>query len=186
MARGLINYINIDAPDSDYPDGRVRNNNGSGNGTPLTELELGDYHQFFAKMMREAGITPNGLPDNEYTGHQYFDALRKAAPRYKSYVATIHQSGSSAPVATIIDNDIGNIVWTRTGPGVYVATLSGAFTSGKFFINCPSITPAALGFIGVNPINPHSFNLLTYDFAGNQADGIISSLGVPLEVRVYH
>lgn len=75
MARGLQNYPNIDGPDSDYPDGRIKDNDGSGNGTPINEFTNGDLQQFFAKMMREANISPNGLPDSEYIGFQYFEAF---------------------------------------------------------------------------------------------------------------
>lgn len=75
MARSLENKTNVDAPDSDYPYGRIRNNNGTGNGTPVNEQVYGDFHQFFAKLLAEAGITPNELPDNAYSGFQYFEAL---------------------------------------------------------------------------------------------------------------
>ncbi len=75
MAIGLQNTDNVDAPDSDYPFGKVRDNDGSGNGTPANTKTLGDFHQFFAKILDAAGIVANGLPDNDYSGFQYFEAL---------------------------------------------------------------------------------------------------------------
>lgn len=84
MARGLENYQNIDAPDSDFPNGRSRDNPGNNTGTPVKEETVGDYQQFFAKLMRIAALTPNTLPDNEYNGFQYIDAGRVAFQRYRS------------------------------------------------------------------------------------------------------
>lgn len=75
MARGLQNMPNIAPADSDYPNGRLKDKTISLPGTPANEFTNGDIFQFFAKMMRDAGIVPNGLPDNEYSGNQYFKAL---------------------------------------------------------------------------------------------------------------
>lgn len=87
MAIGIQNFPNINAPDSDYPNGRTRDRTLSQTGTPLNELTLGDMRQFFAKMMRQAAITPNGIPDNEYSGNQYFDAVNKTFDKYgASYI----------------------------------------------------------------------------------------------------
>lgn len=85
MARKLEDLTNVNAPDSDYPYGRVKDRVGSSNnGTPVNEALLGDMTQFFAKMMDEADVTPNGLPDNEYSGFQLYEALQtlidRAAP----------------------------------------------------------------------------------------------------------
>lgn len=54
---------------------------------------------------------------------------------YKSYAATITQTGTAAPVATVLNsgayNYLGAITWARTSAGVYTATLTGKFTVGK-------------------------------------------------------
>lgn len=50
----------------------------------------------------------------------------------KMYVALLSQSGTNAPVATVLVNTLGGtVVWTRDDVGLYSATLSGVFTSGK-------------------------------------------------------
>jgi hypothetical protein len=74
--RPLVDKTNVQAPDSDYPFGRIKDNPGNGTGTPVNELVYGDIHQFFEKMMHESGITPNGLPENDYSGFQLFQALQ--------------------------------------------------------------------------------------------------------------
>lgn len=51
---------------------------------------------------------------------------------YKQYVALLTQTGTAAPVATVLSNTLGGtVVWARTSTGLYTATLSGAFASGK-------------------------------------------------------
>lgn len=55
-------------------------------------------------------------------------------PNYKEYVALLTQSGTDAPVATVLSNTIGNIVWTRVNVGSYDGILNGAFPSDKLII----------------------------------------------------
>lgn len=76
MARKLEDKPNVIAPDGTYPYGRIKDNTGANDGTPVNELVYGDFHQFFAKMAAAAGITLNGLPENLTNGFQYFDALQ--------------------------------------------------------------------------------------------------------------
>lgn len=50
-----------------------------------------------------------------------------AAP-YKVYTALLSQSGTDAPVATVLENTLGgDVVWSYESVGVYHATLAGAF-----------------------------------------------------------
>lgn len=80
MARDKATVNNIDKSDLvKYPNARVKDNTGSGDGTPVNELVYGDLHEFFAKLMRLAGILYNGLPDNEANGYQLIDALASFA-----------------------------------------------------------------------------------------------------------
>jgi hypothetical protein len=45
---------------------------------------------------------------------------------YLSYVALLTQTGTSAPVATVLDNTLGgSVVWVRGSQGIYTATCNG-------------------------------------------------------------
>ena len=67
---------NIDNSDlAKYPNGRIKNNTGAGDGTPVNEEVYGDIHETKDKLMRLYGISHNGLPDNETNGYQLIDAL---------------------------------------------------------------------------------------------------------------
>jgi hypothetical protein len=50
---------------------------------------------------------------------------------YKKYVATLNQTGANAPTATILENTLGNLVWSYDSVGWYYGTLTGVFTSGR-------------------------------------------------------
>lgn len=96
--RALNSNTNIDNSDlANYPDGRLKDNTGAGNGTPVNEKTNGDLFQTIAKLMRLYGITPNGLPDNESNGYQIIDAMRALASK-NDYILTI---GSSAGALTV-------------------------------------------------------------------------------------
>jgi hypothetical protein len=102
---------------------------------------------------------------------------------YKVYTALLTQSGTTAPVATVLENTIGNIVWSYSTPGSYLATLTGAFTNGKTFV---SITGNAGGdgwvlFCDLSPL-PNALYLAQYDSAGLNVD----NCQCQIEIRVYN
>lgn len=82
MARNKNTQPNIDNSNpTAYPNGRIKDNDGSGNGTAVNESVYGDQHETFAKLMRLYGIPYNGTPDNEINGYQYIAALRALASK---------------------------------------------------------------------------------------------------------
>ena len=48
---------------------------------------------------------------------------------YKKYIATLLQTSTTDPLATVLENTIGDIVWTRLSIGYYRGTLNSAFPS---------------------------------------------------------
>lgn len=75
MAIDLKNKQNVDAPSGAFPYGNIRDDDGSGNGTPVDVQVYADFHQFFAHLLDTAGVSPNNLPDNLYNTFQYWNAL---------------------------------------------------------------------------------------------------------------
>ena len=54
------------------------------------------------------------------------------AAAYLVYTALLTQSGTDAPVATVLQNTLGGtVVWSRNTTGDFSATLVGAFTTNK-------------------------------------------------------
>lgn len=72
---------NVITSDPNYPNGRIRNNTGTGNGTPVNESVYGDMQVNKDKLMDLYGITPNNLPDNEANGYQIIEAHRALASK---------------------------------------------------------------------------------------------------------
>lgn len=67
---------NVDNSDLvNYPNGRIKDNTGTGNGTPVNRNVYGDIHQTVAKLMRLYAIEGNGIPDNETNGFQIIQAI---------------------------------------------------------------------------------------------------------------
>lgn len=55
-----------------------------------------------------------------------------AAAEPKVYIALLTQTGTDAPVATVLKNTLGGtVVWTYGDVGLYIGTLAGAFTNNR-------------------------------------------------------
>jgi len=90
MARNLTTIPNIVPADADYPNGRILNAVPPDAGTPVIEELYGDIVQFFHKLMRTAGISHNGLPENETQGFQFIQAL---AYYVRTLAASVSEKG---------------------------------------------------------------------------------------------
>jgi len=104
---------------------------------------------------------------------------------YTVYTALITQTGTAAPVVTILQNTTGGtIAWTRNDPGRYTATISGVtYTASKTaviissggnndrFLKSNVSSTTAIDFYNINAQN------------GNAADVIASTTTV--EIRIY-
>jgi len=66
---------NIGAPTTSYPDGLIVDNTSGITGTAVTEILYGDLIQTIHKLRRLAGMTANGLPDDETNGFQVLTTL---------------------------------------------------------------------------------------------------------------
>lgn len=99
-------------------------------------------------------------------------------PEPKVYKALLNQSGTSAPVATVLQNTLGATpVYSRVVAGEYNITLAGAFPVGKTHINMKYLDPNIIIDFAVQPdsIFIKNFNL---------ADDFMFDL--PIEIIVYY
>lgn len=110
--------------------------------------------------------------------------LDSAARPYKVYTALLSQTGTSAPVATVLENTLGGtVVWTRNSVGNYSATLTGAFTFNKSWGNITLSTNVVSYSATITNTNDDTMNLLTMNGSNVVAD--ISSTSASIEFRVY-
>lgn len=114
----------------------------------------------------------------------------------KVYRALLTQSGTNAPVATVLENSLGGeVVWTRTGEGYYLANLENAFPSDHTFVQGavishvdPSVATAWLnGVVDTDDDNIEFHTTrISYDGgfgSGEARDGLLQ--GNAVEILVY-
>jgi hypothetical protein len=87
-------------------------------------------------LLADNSITPETL------GIVLDEILELDTRGYKVYSCLLNQGGIDAPVPTVLENTFnGNIIWTRTSIGTYLATLVGAFPNNEK-LGIPSIAPS--------------------------------------------
>ena len=126
--------------------------------------------------------TTGGTNQTNPTKNFTVDAVVQAGVGYTAYTAIINQSGTNAPVATILKNNTGyTYTWTRTGAGEYTITAScNAFTSNKtiVFVNC--------GNTGFNQLMPSWERLSdTAILIGQPPLGDGAFVNGAFEIRIY-
>ncbi len=99
----------------------------------------------------------------------------------KVYRALLTQTGTDAPVATVLENTLGGtVVWSYGGVGTYTATLANAFTANKTHLmaGTPSSPSVGLAFYrgGTDTLGVDTTN-------GDPSDDILSNNAV--QVLVY-
>lgn len=156
-------YLNLKAT-TDNIDATVSGLDGS-----ETKIEAGDNVE----------ITGSGTTVNPYIINSPVIDSRP----YKVYTALLTQTGTNAPVATVLEDTLGGtVVFSYDAVGSYTATLTGAFVLNKTWV---SITSAASADVTVtagrssdNTVNIKSF------LSGTLTNSIMSPAS--FEIRVYN
>jgi hypothetical protein len=104
---------------------------------------------------------------------------------YTKYVCNLNQTGTAAPVVQVLENTIGNIVWTRFGVGDYRGTLTGAFpTISKVWFSKPNTQFNASNYGAfLSIISTNVIQLLTTDY--DQITPIDGAYSTSFEIRIY-
>lgn len=123
--------------------------------------------------------------NNSKTEYLSLDDIRG----YKVYTALLTQSGTDAPVATVLENTLGGeVVWSRLDIGRYYATLTGVFTENKTYVDCKQIFSAPeVHYTSVNyKESSLPDNIMIYNFDSTN-DGVIDGIDLArIEIRVYN
>lgn len=121
------------------------------------------------------------------------DDLQDIVGNYKEYVATVTQATTGAPIPTVLHNTLGGtLVWTRSGVGTYLATLTGAFPTASKVVILTSVPKTDLAPLNDVPLiaytvdsaNALKFYTATMDNAGARtiADSVMDNSVI---IRVY-
>ena len=134
--------------------------------------------QGIGQSLEEDGLVLRNLQVETINGQNVSTAL----PSYSKYIATISQVGINNPTSYILENDLGDLVFTRAAIGRYEATLTNAFpTQGKVYLmisNSQVDTYLRIFWTSVNTIE-----IRTLDFTNTLTDGLLNYN--TLEIRVY-
>lgn len=115
-------------------------------------------------------------------------------PSPKVYRALLTQTGTDAPVATVLENTLGGaVVWSRTTDGIYAGTLAGAFpvastmaTMITFTSDDPSVS---LSVFAINANTGNDINIASYSVPtdpagpGTNVDNLL--VNNPVTILVY-
>jgi hypothetical protein len=130
-----------------------------------------------------SGATNGYVLTSNVSGNATWKDLNSILP-YKIYSALLNQTGTNNPVDTVLENTLGNIVWTRGGVGYYIATLSGSFTTNKttvLFGNPLYSLPPIDIISNLGSINSVDINVISN---GVLTDSLLSNTFI--EIRVYN
>jgi len=82
MAISKNTQANIDDSNpTAYPNGQVKDDDGTGDGFPLIQVTMSDMYEFFDKLMRLADLTFTNDFDNETNGYQFVQACSALASK---------------------------------------------------------------------------------------------------------
>lgn len=106
---------------------------------------------------------------------------------YKVYTALLTQTGTDAPVATVLENTLGGtVVWSYEDVGVYKGTLIGAFTANKTFFPQKSYILLNDGdtqvTVGYNSLSTNDVSIFVHDLLVDPAE---LNTTISFEIRVY-
>ena len=117
------------------------------------------------------------------------DELNQVVP-YKVYTALLNQTGTDAPVATVLENTLGGTpTWSREGVGQYKITLTGLLPVDKtvMFFTLHNNTQYPIGISDINYAgspNDNSRQFRIKDIPTDTFQDGIAALSC-IEIRVY-
>jgi hypothetical protein len=161
---------------------------------PIIEMFLSDgtNTQILSLEISGLSIGDYTLPWTDRTSNQVLQTdgsgqLSWEDPRpYDVYTVLLNQSGTGIPTATVLENTLGTVTFTREGPGQYQILSTGLFALNKTYIHIGSPSdgdynsPGLATAYGVDNTSQISFS------TGNPSVQDSLLLNTPLEIRIYN
>lgn len=148
MAINFLSKPNVDNTDSSFPLGKIKDDNGSGNGTPISFEVYNDMHTFFQSMAHFADKTLNDLPDSENDGYELLECFRQYVHNQKgtstalssnqldlgsTYYGNFFNVTGTGALNRMKAKDPGHIVVIRKTDTGSMTISTGASTSGMYY-----------------------------------------------------
>jgi hypothetical protein len=102
----------------------------------------------------------------------------------KVYKAILNQSGTDAPVATVLVNTLGGtVVWTRDFTGIYSGTLTGVFLANKTLVFLGGVNDSVNGYFSYASSEYAPDAVVVKSFSGGVGvDGLLGDTSISIEV----
>jgi len=154
----------------------------------INAYEYGQPKQsfLFTEIGEIDGVAPTDLQDA-------FDKLTALAGNfngggtapYKVYTALLTQTGTDAPVATVLENTLGgDVVWTRFQEGDYEGALTNAFVTDKTASIISNNSGTNDSFMFLDSVSDESVVYLTTFLSGVKADNQLNK--TTINIKVYN
>ena len=111
-------------------------------------------------------------------------AFASVGSPYKVYSALLTQTGGDDPVATVLQNTIGNIQWYRDGEGFYYAYSESLFATSKTFVTISNSNYNEDGTTSFLIDGTSYVYVTTLNTSWEYRDGILHDTSI--EIRVYN
>lgn len=137
-----------------------------------------------SKLLQNNSETLLNITDEDLVG---LSSAGNTTPTYKVYTALLSQTGTNAPVATVLENTLGgNVVWSYDNVGYYIGTYDGLFIANKTTILMQSTAAGSDYQTTLYDIyTPNIVYIQIYDHSSN--NNINDSLNnTSIEIRVYN
>jgi hypothetical protein len=128
-------------------------------------------------------VSPQSGSDVTINGNLLVTGTNNIRP-YKVYSAILNQSGTNAPTAIVLLDEIGITGFSYVGPGIYNITSSGGFTTDQTSIDGNNVDYSNGDTIAYRIGGPGFCQISTRTFAGVQANNILFKNFI--EIRVYN
>ena len=162
----------------------------------LTGKTIGELAQL-------SSVTENTLFAVEYSGKTFNLPYSAFSPTYKVYTALLVQTGTTAPIDTVLENTLGEVpLWDNISTGVYQMTItSGIFIREKTFIsgfgtwvgngNPHSVLSNGneiIGYYTLYQIDDNNIGMEVFDsnFLFTSLYDLIGGTNLFLEIKVYN
>jgi hypothetical protein len=126
-----------------------------------------------------------GRQDGDWTEIEDSDGEVSDSRPYKSYTALLTQIGSENPTAAVLENTLGfDVIWTRTGAGVYQTQNLVAATNKVFYYLKNSVTESRETSISysLSKITVQTFSISASHIVTSSDDKLSNT---PIEIRIY-
>lgn len=112
------------------------------------------------------------------------DITLPKTPAVGTYTGLLIQMGTSDPTVIEIQNTIGGTpVWSRTGIGEYMVTITGKFTENKTITTITNVT-INNDKIAIIRNDENSILIYTFNSSGAAADNVLGNTS--FEIKVYN